>query len=97
MDTADSPSLEACKQLLIGSGIRLDAIVYETIRRMLIVILTVLTVSGYLAFQQPSLTLFINPIYVIAFSLSFLIFIIFDRKVLMLLKERRAQRIVKEI
>jgi hypothetical protein len=93
----DSPSLEACKQLLIGSGIRLDAIVYETIRRMLIVLLTVLTMAGYLAFQQPSLTLFINPFYVISCSMSFLIFIIFDRKVLLQLKERRAHRIVKEI
>jgi hypothetical protein len=93
----DSPSLEACKQLLIGSGIRLDAIVYEATRRMLIVILALLTLAGYLAFQQPSFTLFINPIHVIAVSLSFLIFIVFDRKVLLQLKERRAHRIVKEI
>ncbi|SEC57998.1 hypothetical protein [Paenibacillus sp. GP183] len=76
----NSPSLELSKQLLIGSGIRMDAIVYETIRRMLIILLTVLIITGYLAFQQPSLTLFINPIYVIACSLSFLIFIILIKK-----------------
>jgi hypothetical protein len=93
----DRPSMEMRKQLLVGSGIRLDIIIYETMRRMLIILLTVLTLTGYLAFHEPVLTLFINPIYVIASSLVCLIFIVFDRKVLLQLKERRSHRIVTEI
>jgi hypothetical protein len=94
---AGSPYLEECKQLLIGCGTQWDAILYEATRRLLIFLLAALSLVGYLALQQPGLTLFINPVYVITASLSFLILLLFHRKLLSELKERRSQRIVKEI
>jgi hypothetical protein len=94
---ASSPRLEERKQLLIGCGTQWDAIMYETTRRLSILLLAALSLVGYLALQRPGLTLFVNPVYVITVCLSFLIFLLFDRKLLSELKERRSQRIVKEI
>jgi hypothetical protein len=92
-----SPHMEERKQLLVGCGTEWDANLYETIRRISVLVLAVVCSLGYLAFQQPSLTLFVNPVYVIAGSLIILILLLFDRKLLSQIKESRSQRIVKEI
>lgn len=89
--------LEERKQLLIGSGILIHPMFYEVIRRLFICVLLVLGILSYFAFRNPALSLFVNPVYILAGSASLLIFALFDRKLLEQVKMQRSHRIVKEI
>jgi hypothetical protein len=93
----DSKIIEERKQLLIGCGVLWDPIFYEAGRRLAVWMLMALSCAAYAAFHHPAITFFINPIYVLTVSLSLMIFVLFDRKLLAQLKERRSHRIVKEI
>ncbi|MBP1990910.1 hypothetical protein [Paenibacillus eucommiae] len=92
-----SKGMEERKQLLLGCGMFLEPVIYEAIRRMFVLLLAGLTLLAYASFRNPGLALFLNPVYVLLISVSLLLFVLFDRKVLVQLKERRRHRIVKEI
>ncbi|BFT69407.1 hypothetical protein PAENIP36_08490 [Paenibacillus sp. P36] len=90
-------TIEEKRQLLIGCGIRMNAGLYEGGRRILLLAAFLIGVLGYAGLQHPLLTLFIEPIYVLTGAACLLLFLVFDKKVLAQLKEKRAHRIVREI
>lgn len=89
--------IEEKRQLLLGCGIRMNAGLYEGSRRMLLGATFLIGALGYAGLQHPILTLFIEPIYVLTGAICMLLFLFFDKKVLAQLKEKRANRIVREI
>jgi hypothetical protein len=89
--------IEEKRQLLLGCGIRMNAGLYEGSRRLLLGATFLIGALGYAGLQHPILTLFIEPIYVLTGAICMLLFLFFDKKVLAQLKEKRANRIVREI
>lgn len=89
--------IEEKRQLLEGCGIGLDASLYEGTRRLLLGISFVVGGLGYLAFEHPWLVLQFQPVYLLVGAAIVWIFLFWDGKVLSQLKEKRRQRIVKDI
>lgn len=89
--------IEEKRQLLLGCGIRMNAGFYEGGRRMLLGAIFLIGALGYAGLQRPVFTLFIEPIYILTGAVCLLLFLVFDKKVLAQLKEKRANRIVREI
>jgi hypothetical protein len=89
--------LEEREQILRGCGIMMESLIYEIFRRLMLILMLIIVGIGYIALEQPYLTFFINPVYVIAVGASLGIIIFFDRKLLEQFKAGRAHRIVKEI
>jgi hypothetical protein len=89
--------LSELQSLLAGSGIAVDPILFEAVRRVLIGIAAAVGWLGYLAFQTPALTLHIQPIFVLAASIVMLVPLLGYKIVLQSFKRGRSHRIVKEI
>ncbi|MEW9701247.1 hypothetical protein [Paenibacillus sp. SI8] len=93
----NSKSVEEKQQLLYGCGIRIDGAVYEGSRRLFIAGVFAAELGGYLSFRFTLFILHVHPIYIMTVAGCCLVFLLFDKKMLHLLKEQRAHRIVKEI
>ncbi|MDR6551923.1 hypothetical protein [Paenibacillus qinlingensis] len=89
--------VETKRQLLLGCGIWMNANLYEGARRLLLVLAMLIGVIGYAAFKHPWLALQIQPAYVLVSAVVLSIFLMWDQKVLTILKEKRSQRIVRDI
>lgn len=89
--------VEAKRQLLLGCGIWMNANLYEGVRRLLLGFALSMGGLGYAAFQRPWLVWHIQPVYVLVGAVVVTIFLIGDGKVLAQLKEKRSQRIVRDI
>ncbi|WP_171687527.1 hypothetical protein [Paenibacillus planticolens] len=89
--------VEEKRQLLLGCGFRVNAALYEGTKRLLICAALLVGGAGYIALKHPMFTLNMEPAYVMAAALCMLIFLFFDKKVLVQLKAKRAHRIVREI
>ncbi|WNR45215.1 hypothetical protein [Paenibacillus roseipurpureus] len=90
-------AVEAKRQLLEGCGIGLNPNLYEGARRLLLGLAFVVGGLGYLAFEYPWAALHIQAVYLLLGAVIVGIFLIWDGKVLAQLKEKRGQRIVKDI
>ncbi|MDR6884600.1 hypothetical protein [Bacillus sp. 3255] len=89
--------VEEKQQLLLGCGIRINGGLYEGVRRLLVCGAFMMIGAGYAAWKRPMFTLHIEPAFVMAGGACLLVLLLFDRRVLMQLKARRAHRIVREI
>ncbi|MBP1966862.1 hypothetical protein [Paenibacillus aceris] len=89
--------VEEKRQLLLGCGFLINAGVYEGTRRLLMCAALLVAGAGYASLKQPMFTLYVEPAYVMAGAVSVLIFLFFDKKILVQLKAKRAHRIVREI
>jgi hypothetical protein len=90
-------AVEAKRQLLLGCGIWLNANLYEGTRRLLLAGAMIVGGMGYAAFEYPWIALRVQPVYVLVGAAVMSIFLIWDGKVLAQLKEKRSQRIVRDI
>ncbi|CAN7631019.1 hypothetical protein [Paenibacillus sp. LjRoot56] len=90
-------AVEAKRQLLLGCGIWLNANLYEGTRRLLLAVTLLVGGMGYAAFGHSWITLHMQPAYVLVGAAVVSIFLIWDGKVLAQLKEKRSQRIVRDI
>lgn len=90
-------AVEAKRQLLLGCGIWLNANLYEGARRFLLAGTMLAGCMGYAAFDRPWITVHMQPAYVLVGAAVVSIFLIWDGKVLAQLKEKRSQRIVRDI
>ncbi|OAS19337.1 hypothetical protein A8708_26335 [Paenibacillus oryzisoli] len=93
----NTKAVEAKRQLLLGCGIWLNAILYEGARRLLLAGIMLVGGMGYAAIERPWIALNIQPAYVLVGAAIVSIFLIWDGKVLAQLKEKRSQRIVRDI
>jgi hypothetical protein len=93
---ADDPQHER-RQLLQGSGFKLEVLQYETIRRMLVLIFSLLVGLLVLAYPYPAVSLYISPTLPLAVLASILLLLLADRLSLQFLSKQRAQRIIKEV
>ncbi|MGG1553778.1 hypothetical protein [Paenibacillus ferrarius] len=89
--------LEHKRQLLQGCGMALHAQLYEVIRKALLGLCVAGFVLGYEALKYPGLTLHVQPVYVMAGAATGFIFGFWDEKLLAQVKDRRGQRIVRDI
>lgn len=90
-------AVEAKRQLLLGCGIWLNANLYEGARRLLLAGTMLVGGMGYAAFEHPWIAVHMQPAYVLVGAAVVSIFLIWDSKVLAQLKEKRSQRIVRDI
>ncbi|NEW09162.1 hypothetical protein GK047_24615 [Paenibacillus sp. SYP-B3998] len=89
--------VEEKRQLLYGCGMWIDAAFYEGSRRLSIIGALLIAGGGYLALKFSFFTFHLHPVYIVVGAGCMLVFLIFDKKALLQLKEQRAHRIVKEI
>lgn len=89
--------LEEKGDLLLGAGIRLEPILYETLRRLGLIACGCLVALSYFGLRMPALLLYVEPAYVMVIGGAGLVLLWTDRKLLEQLKQRRSHLIVKEI
>ncbi|UJF32544.1 hypothetical protein [Paenibacillus hexagrammi] len=90
-------AIEEKGQLLHGCGIQVEAALYETARRIMLLVLFIGIWAGYMDLRLGFAVSLINPVYVMLGSGIGSILVLFDTKLLIAMKEQRAHRIVKEI
>ncbi|UKS26858.1 hypothetical protein LOZ80_36265 [Paenibacillus sp. HWE-109] len=89
--------IEEKRQLLLGCGIGMNASLYEGGRRILMGGALILAALGYAALQYPIFIFHLQPVYLLIGAICAGIFLFADKKVLASLKQKRAQRIIREI
>lgn len=89
--------VEAKRQLLLGCGIWVNPSLYEGVRRLLLSFALLIGGMGYVAFTHPWIAFHLQPVYPLVGSIVVSIFLYWDGKVLAQLKEKRSQRIVRDI
>ncbi|WP_189011920.1 hypothetical protein [Paenibacillus marchantiophytorum] len=89
--------IEEKRQLLRGCGIGMNASLYEGGRRILMGGALILAALGYAALQYPIFIFHLQPVYLLIGAICASIFLFADKKVLASLKQKRAQRIIREI
>ncbi|OCT14840.1 hypothetical protein A8709_11225 [Paenibacillus pectinilyticus] len=89
--------VEEKRQLLLACGFWLNASLYEAARRLLLGGALLIGCMSYAAFRHPWFALHVQPVYVLVGAVVTSIFLFWDRKVLIQIKEKRSQRIVRDI
>lgn len=89
--------MEEKNELLRGAGVRMEPIVYETLRRLAQVVCGGMVALAYLGLRMPAVVLNIPPAYIMALGGAGFVLLWSDRKLLEQMKRRRSHRIVKEI
>lgn len=85
------------ERLLLESGLRVDPLLYELLRRMLMLLGAALAAVGYVGLRYRWGLLSIEPAYVLAAGLIVLVLLGFDRMALESLGKYRSHQIMKDI
>jgi len=93
----NTTKMNELKGLLVGSGIAVEPVLFEAVRRLGVALAAFVGALGYFALRAPALTLYIQPAFVIVASLVVLVPLLGYKVVLQSLKRQRSNRIVKEI
>ncbi|GAA3410936.1 hypothetical protein ACFFNY_18840 [Paenibacillus hodogayensis] len=85
------------ERLLLESGLRLDPLVYELLRRSGLLLGSALALSGYAGMQKGWRLPSVEPIYVLVAGLIVIVLLAFDRTLLESSGKYRKQQIMKDI